>query len=193
LAGRLKRLFQKVICLHHDLIFVMDLQNTIEQANCLVSADFVEIFYSDIPRLEQAMKNADEYHPCLVEQRFHGSDLAWAVIVDGHIVHYDFVTFGSRWLDIVEQDFPLKNKEAFIYNCHTLRDWRGRGLFTCSLVEILRHLSSLGLMRCYIDVDARNKPSLKAIYRAGFELYQSRYMIRIFGKPVFNKLIWKNK
>lgn len=191
LAGRIKRLLQTVICLHHDLVFFKDLQKGIEPANCPVSADFVEIAYSDIPTLEQVMKKADEYHPGLVERRFLEKDLAWAVKVDGHIVHYDFVTFGSRWLDIVEQEFPLKYREAFIYNCHTIKNWRGKGLFTSSLQKLQQHLAYSGIKRCYIDVDARNKPSLKAIHRAGYNLYQSRYMVRMFGKPVFRKNVRK--
>ncbi len=191
LAGRLKRLFQKVICLHHDLVFIKDLDGKIDSVNCDLMADFAELKIQDISRLEQAMKFAGEFRPGMLQQRFRDNEIVWAVIKDERIVHYGFVTFQTRWLDIVEQDFTLKDKEAFIYNCHTLKDWRGRGFFTCSLMEMLRRLSDLGMKRCYIDADARNKPSIRAIYSAGFQLYQSRYMMRILGNPLlrlnFNK------
>ena len=183
LAGRTRRLLQKLVRLHHDLIFVIN-PETAYQAECKIRVDFARIMPCDIPRLEQTMKNAGEFHPGMLAKRFQDKELAWGVIVDGQIVHYDFVTFSSRWLDIVEQEFPLGQGEAFIYNCHTLEGWRGKGLFTCSLASLLRFLADSGIRRCYIDADAGNKPSINAIKRAGFKMFQSRYMLRILGRPV---------
>ncbi len=191
LAGKFRRLLQKIISLHHNLIFVKDLPEAVAWLDCKVPAEFIQLEASDIARLEQAMKQAREFHPGMIEQRFKDKEVAWAVIIEGRIVHYDFVTFQCRWLDIVQQEFRLKQNEAFIYNCHTLEAWRGKGLFTCALNRLNHHLASSGTKRCFIDADAGNEASLKAIRKAGFEHYQSRYMLRILGRPALRKIFRK--
>ncbi len=59
--------------------------------------------------------------------------------------------------------------DAYIWDCATLPDYRGRGIYPALLLYILDELRADGLHRAWIGADTGSVASQKGIIRAGFQ------------------------
>jgi ribosomal protein S18 acetylase RimI-like enzyme len=60
------------------------------------------------------------------------------------------------------------NAEAYVGECITLDEYRGRGIYGSALTELARALRKNGVERLFLFVESDNVPSIKGVLKAGF-------------------------
>jgi RimJ/RimL family protein N-acetyltransferase len=61
-----------------------------------------------------------------------------------------------------------RERSVGIYDCYTAPSHRGKGIYTDTLIRLLRSAREHGVKTALIAVDPENRPSIKAIERSGF-------------------------
>jgi hypothetical protein len=70
----------------------------------------------------------------------------------------------------LEEGLSLEEPDSVgIFDCLTFPQYRSRGFYTESLIQLAQEARMEGLARAVIAVDPGNMPSIKGIERAGFE------------------------
>jgi RimJ/RimL family protein N-acetyltransferase len=60
------------------------------------------------------------------------------------------------------------NSDAYVGDCSTLPEFRGRGVYPCALATLALTLRSDGCRRLYLYIEAENLASQRAVAKAGF-------------------------
>lgn len=97
------------------------------------------------------------------------------------IVYYHWLQFKSRKLT-EGRVLNLSRQKPFIFRCRTLPRYRGKGIYPASLSYAYTYLKSRGFQKCYIDVSARNIPSIRGIQKTGARLVGRFHIVSIFGR-----------
>lgn len=125
-------------------------------AECVTGAQHVVV---------DAMRAAGEPDGLVAPRLAHGDELfGWAA--GTRIVSFGWVTARGRAVG------PFSLTEApgrvFLFNFHTLPEYRGRGLYAALLVAMRSVLSNETASEFVIDVDIGNAASRRGIEKAGF-------------------------
>ncbi len=138
---------------------------------------------ADQASVSQVMQEAGESEGLAVIRFKHGDELfGWAC--GGRIVCFGWVTQRDRTVG------PIRLAEApgrlFLYNFHTLPDYRGRSLYPALLLAIRHTQVSKQKSEFIIDVNSINVASIRGIEKAGFI-----WMGRISYLTVFRRwILW---
>lgn len=89
----------------------------------------------------------------------------WIGYLDSQLVHIARTTGGDQ----VKFFFPMFSDAEYISNCITLREYRGLGLYSATLIQIEHILAGRGVKRFYVEVLDWNVASIAGIKRAGFQ------------------------
>jgi RimJ/RimL family protein N-acetyltransferase len=116
---------------------------------------------------EDAMIAAGEA-PGLAAERLQRGDQFFAWQQAGKVVCFGWVTYKQRQIGVVT--FAPHPGRAYLYNFHTLQDFRGRTLYPQLLKAITSQLTLEQRHDVIIDVNSRNRASLRGIEKAGFHL-----------------------
>jgi len=123
---------------------------------------------ADVQALQDAMHASGEYLDDVVRaRRLHGRH-PYVVEVDGKIVSYGWVAYSAEPLGDLGISFQLKPDEAYIYDCATRPDYRGRGYYPALLRFMCAALRHEGRRRAWIGTAPGNFTSQHSITRAGF-------------------------
>ncbi len=87
--------------------------------------------------------------------------LAWVAESENHIV----ATSGLVLFERLPAPGNLSGQEAYILNMYTLPQWRGQGLATALLQEILRFAKETSIRRLWLNATQSGKPVYE---KAGF-------------------------
>jgi GNAT superfamily N-acetyltransferase len=109
----------------------------------------------------------DDAEPVL--ERFGGGRRCYAAFVEGVLVSYGWVSMEEEWVSELGLHIRLAPGNAYIWDCATLPEYRGRGLYPALLVYILGDLQEKGVRRVWIGADTGSVASQKGIVRAGFQ------------------------
>jgi len=102
------------------------------------------------------------------QERWSRGDICYAAYVNGTCVHTSWVTRVGAPLGEVHQWLELDANEAYIYDCYTDGNYRGKRIFPAVLSSILQTLFADGVARVWIAAEAQNHSSARAILTAGF-------------------------
>ena len=134
-----------------------------------------------IARARAAMRAADDDGEHEVPERLSNGDefFGWTA-ADGSILSFAWVCFGRRKIGVQRMcDAPGR---AFIYNCHTSPEFRGRGLYTTLLCQVRSTLAAEHVSEFIIDVNKHNLPSRRGIERAGFQRVASLTSVKVLKR-----------
>ena len=107
------------------------------------------------------------WHP-EAEQRLSDGQ-ACAVARHGRdIVAYCWLTCAPAWAGEIDRFVVPGPADVYLYEAFTLPEWRGRALFPALLGRLVSFALARGRQRALIFVLASNRPSRRAIERAGF-------------------------
>ena len=101
-----------------------------------------------------------------VALRFGRRCRAFALLEDGAVVAYGWMSTGPEWIGELAVEIRPAAGEAYIWNCVTLPEHRRRGLYRTLLEGILAMARADGLMRLWIGSVVG--PAEKADVDAGF-------------------------
>ena len=102
-------------------------------------------------------------------QRFTGRRRCYVAWDGDRVVAYGWVSQGSECVGELERAFHMAPDEAYIWDCVTLPEYRGRGLYSALLSYILAELHKVGVRRTWIGASLDNQASIKGFMKAGFQ------------------------
>ncbi|HYU51608.1 MAG TPA: GNAT family N-acetyltransferase [Gemmatimonadaceae bacterium] len=103
----------------------------------------------------------------LVAPRFARGCRCFAVIVDGGVAGYGWLSVGPEWIGELQLEIRPRAGEGYIWNCTTVREHRRRGIFRALLVGISEIAFREGIRRLWIGSVAI--PAERAVEPAGFQ------------------------
>jgi len=124
----------------------------------------------------------------LIKNRIKKGDECFIYLKDSKIIHYSWLAFKEIDISEVGKNFNLNNDEACIFDCWTLKNFRGNKLYSSMLTEIKNYLKERGYKRVYIYADQNNKDSVKGIERAVFYKEKTIKYFNFLGKK--NKKVY---
>lgn len=129
-----------------------------------------------IPQLTQA------YSPELVHSRFSRGDLCCCALHKSDVVSYCWVVSHRELVGEIERVVKLGEGEIYLFDAFTSPPHRGRNLFPAILSKSLKWAKSQAYSRALIFALTNNRPSIRAINKAGFRLFQTVTFIKFFGR-----------
>jgi len=116
----------------------------------------------------------------LVAPRFAHGDEFFGWLIDGRVVSFGWVMYQDRKVGPIQ--LAEAKGRAFLYNFHTLEEYRGRRLYP-SLLLAVRHVLGLEKVTEFvIDVDVCNIASARAIEKGGFALAAQVAFTTLFAR-----------
>jgi ribosomal protein S18 acetylase RimI-like enzyme len=103
---------------------------------------------------------------------------AW---VEGSIAAYCWVSTTHECIGELEHEIHLPPGEAYIWDCATLPNFRGKHLYGALLSYIIGQLRCEGVRRIWIGASLDNQPSLRAFAHAGFQPVVNAWYMRLFN------------
>jgi ribosomal protein S18 acetylase RimI-like enzyme len=100
--------------------------------------------------------------------RFTGGRRCYAAWDGDRIAAYGWASRGSECVGELERAFHMAPDEAYIWDCVTLPEYRGRGLYSALLAYMFSELRDAGVRRIWIGASLDNQPSIKGFMNAGF-------------------------
>jgi hypothetical protein len=154
--------------------------------------DIKELTTADINKMLEVM-----YVSCAgLQERFSRGDRCFAVLDNDKIVSYFWAQFGLRDVYELRLKFNLPPNQAWMYNAVTVKIARGRGLYPDLIRYMAKALLQSGINESFIDVDSRNRSSIRGLEKAGCTRVILINMKRIFASvsyklTVFDKETWQ--
>ncbi len=102
------------------------------------------------------------------EQRLALGDLCWLAFIGGRLAHQTWTSTTRAFIPQVRYERRLAPDEVYFYDCVTVPDHRGRGLYPATVVFAARRHLPLGRTRAVLGVLTDNEPSLRGVAKAGF-------------------------
>jgi ribosomal protein S18 acetylase RimI-like enzyme len=122
----------------------------------------------DAAALQEAMEASGLYSADTVVTRLRHERRPYVGEADGMIVSYGWIALTPEPVGDLGFSFEVAPGEAYIYDCATRPDYRGRGYYPALLRAILADLHRSGYRRAWIATAPGNVPSQRGIVRAGF-------------------------
>ena len=102
----------------------------------------------------------------LVKPRFARGCRCFAVVVDGSIAGYGWLSTGPEWIGELQLEITPGPAEGYLWNCVTLPGHRRKGIFSSLLIGVSQIARNEGMRRLWIgSVDI---PAERAMRPSGF-------------------------
>jgi GNAT superfamily N-acetyltransferase len=122
-----------------------------------------EIHRDRTPLIEAAMGPSEAD---LVTPRFERGCRCFAVLIDGAVAGYGWLSTGPEWIGEIQLEIRPGKAEAYIWNCVTLAEHRRKGVFRSLVAGIADAARRSGAWRVWIgSVDI---PAESALAPLGF-------------------------
>lgn len=110
----------------------------------------------------------------LLKREIEGAE-CYGHFIDKKLVHTSWVTEQQAvMISEIGDSLSLKDGEGCIFDCNTLREYRGRGAYPETLMHIARLKKASGCKCLFIYSLPSNISSIRGIEKAGFELVEIR-------------------
>ncbi|MFW5943207.1 MAG: GNAT family N-acetyltransferase [Chloroflexota bacterium] len=136
-----------------------------DRCEARVATTFVELAQGELPQMVDAMgfEAVDPYR-----RRLQTGRRGFALLVDGAYGTTGWVSQGSEGVDELQRTFTFDPDDAYIWDCVTRPDLRGKRLYSAFLSHCIYHLYEEGAPRIWIGSNRENVPSIKGFENAGF-------------------------
>lgn len=104
--------------------------------------------------------------------RLAEGDLCLVAHLNGRVVHYSWLTAKIQYAWELERSIDLKPGQYYLYNCRTVRIFRGRGIYKAVIARALDETLKRNGRSLAALVKRGNANSLKAFHALGFEIVQ---------------------
>jgi GNAT superfamily N-acetyltransferase len=102
----------------------------------------------------------------LVQPRFARGCRCFAVVLEGVIAGYGWLSTGREWIGELQLEITPGPREAYVWNCATISEHRRKGIFRSLLVGISAAARAEGFRRLWIGSVAI--PAERAVAPTGF-------------------------
>ncbi len=146
------------------ILYAMD-SDEVPRVSPRLAADMREVNRDSAERLAAAMGMADSK---AVLKRLATGRRCFAVWIDNKIAAYGWVSHTAEYIGEQEREIRMQPREAYIWDCATLPEYRGQRLYTALLSYMVAVLRAEGVRRVWIGTALSNQPSLRGFVNAGF-------------------------
>lgn len=115
----------------------------------------------------------------LVKPRFARGVRCFAVLVEGSIAGYGWLSTGPEWIGEVQLEIRPRKAEAYIWNCVTLAEHRRKGVFSSLVTGMAEAARKLAVRRVWIGSVAI--PAEKSLAPLGFRPAAHFHTLRFLG------------
>ncbi|MCB2204266.1 GNAT family N-acetyltransferase [bacterium] len=115
-------------------------------------------------------------------ERFARGDRALLGHDNGAIVFSAWICSGTLEIDELNYTWHIPEGDAVAYDCITMSEHRGKGIYTAALRRVSGLLAEEGVQHLWIYVDEANTASRRGIEHADFEYHGSITSRRILGR-----------
>jgi GNAT superfamily N-acetyltransferase len=123
--------------------------------------------------------------PEVIRARLDSGALCHGFFLDGELVN---IAWSSRGFLEMEPGVSICEGGCVgIFDCYTLPAHRSKGIYTDTLLLLIRAIGDEGGSTALIAVDPGNIPSIKGIERAGFKPLCRLTRVRRFGRQVLRR------
>lgn len=147
-----------------------------------IAARFAELEPAATGALAKAM-GASTVHT--VEQRLSGNRRCFVAWHEEQVVSYCWISQQREHVGEMERTIKLQARDAYVWDCATVPDYRRRGLYTALLGFINRALAAEGLHRIWIGANLENEPSRRAFDAVGFRRVATMTHARLLGLSLY--------
>ena len=148
-----------------------------------------ELVASDIGRMREIMYISRDD----LQKRFEQGDRCFAILEQDCIVSFFWAHFGLKDFYELYLKISLNPNQAWFYNAITTRKFRGRGLYPNVIRYMAKVLKSSGIDECFIDVDSKNRASLRSLEKVGCVPLALIRMKKRLSKINYNITVFDNK
>jgi RimJ/RimL family protein N-acetyltransferase len=107
-----------------------------------------------------------------------GGERCFAGSWNGQVCYISIVsTSGFSVPERVSIQFTPGSADAYVGNCFTVEQYRGKGVYPCALLQLGCALRAEGRQRLYLFVERENLASIRSVEKVGF---QSVAVCRVF-------------
>ena len=140
--------------------------------------------------VEYQLLNSDGFpwktHPCpefaqQYRQRLDAGGRTLLAQRDGEIVFSAWVETRLLRVDELRMDWVVPSASAVVYDCITMPEWRGQGIYSAALKQLSGMLAEEGIRYLWIYAEEKNTASRRGIEKADFEYRGNLAMRSIFG------------
>lgn len=117
----------------------------------------------------------------LIEERILNGDQVLVAYHDGVPISYLFAADHESWVEEIQDTLIIKANEIYLYDAFTHPDYRGNHIYPLLLTHAIHHFKALSYAHALIFVQSKNRSSIKAIKRAGFQCYSTIDFHCLFG------------
>lgn len=159
------------------LIYVKELDSALSCASGSELKGHMQIIQGDFNELNNVRKSMAEVPWEFMCNLYDGVKDFFIYNNNGVIGHISWVYYRgdpNRIIDLAVDEGEIK------YSL-TLPQFRGQGLYPAALTRILRFLQGKGCKRAFICVKEDNRPSIRGIEKAGFNLLTRIDLLKVFG------------
>lgn len=162
-----------------QLIFwVRDLTGELPPPDERAGIDFRPATIADAPALASAMGPVDGR---LARQRFQTNRQVFVGLRGDRVLTYCWLSFQTEGVGEIEGAIRVAPDEAYIWDCQTIPEQRGRGLYPVLLCSIAHFMRERGKRRVWSATTADNHASQRGFEKAGFRragiLHYRRWLI----------------
>ena len=123
----------------------------------------------------------------VVNTRLREGQRCCMVLRHNKFISYCWMAERRTYIGEVKRDINLKEGDIYLYDCYTLPEERGKGLYPLLLMRASQKASHEGFRRALIFSESRNIFSRKGILKAGFHFIGEVAFCRILGNVQLRK------
>lgn len=157
------------------ILYALDVNRPSPFVSPKVKAAFEEIGASSVNELSASIETPNS----TILTRFATQRRCFGARIENRIAAYGWVSQTNEYIGEHERELQLRPREAYIWDCATLKEFRGKRLYSALLSHIVGVLRSEGITRVWIGSSLMNQPSLKGFDNAGFQPVVTLISIRL--------------
>jgi len=189
-----KMCFSPLGALGMETIYWKDLTQPLEEFRTKVDTTICRANESDMEQLAALLgrrygprTHMSEKYRDIFLKRFRDGNECFVAKIGTEIVGYNWIIYDQK-VQLAEgyRIIHLKDDEVYTHDAYTSEVWRGKGIHTAGLNQMLLFLQQSGYQRVYTYANTDNKSSLKTHHRLGWELLGSI----LYFKPRGAKKAW---
>lgn len=146
-----------------------------------IVADFKEAGRDNAVELAAVMHLQD---PGMILGRLASGRRCFGGWVEGRLAAYGWVSRTAECIGEQEREIRLPANEAYIWNCETQQEYRGRRLYSALLSYMVAVLRKEGTRRVWIGTALSNHASLRGFVNAGFRPVMMLLYYRLFSAHI---------
>lgn len=158
-------------------LYSYNLHDAGPRVTCGISVSFRKASIDELSLLHDVMYQDNNE----LQSRFDQGNVCYVGSVSDKIIYSSWVDFKKMFIPEIDNQIPVQDQEAYVYNVRTKSDYRGKGISPYAYSIIANDLRKHDFKRLYVVVEQCNIASVRSIEKAGFKRIREIVYLRLFS------------